>query len=159
MSFLNLHLFNLNKELINRNDELLNLNHAKELHNEEMLRQQKELKESRELLAEANRLISEQQKKLFTYNLELEKTVEQKSADLLNTNEELIRHNNELRQFSYTVSHNLRGPVARLLGLTDLFSKPLPQEEREEIRIMIKRSSHELDDVLKDLSLIIDIRK
>lgn len=155
-SFINLNALNI--ELINRNDELLNLNHAKELHNEEMLRQQKELKASRELLAEANRLISEQQKKLFTYNLKLEKTVEQKSADLLNTNEELIRHNNELRQFSYTVSHNLRGPVARLLGLTDLFSKPLPQEEREEIRIMIKRSSHELDDVLKDLSLIIDIR-
>jgi signal transduction histidine kinase len=155
-SFINLSA--LNKELINRNDELLNLNHAKELHNEEMLRQQKELKASRELLAEANRLISEQQKKLFTYNLELEKTVEQKSADLLNTNEELIRHNNELRQFSYTVSHNLRGPVARLLGLTDLFSKPLSQEEREEISVMIKRSGHELDDVLKDLSLIIDIR-
>ena len=148
----------LNGQLIYRNEELLKLNHTKELHSEELLRQQKELKASRELLAEANRLISVQQKKLFNYNLELEKTVEQKNADITSTNEELIRHNNELRQFSYTVSHNLRGPVARLLGLTDLFSKPISHEEREEIRMMIKRSGHELDDVLKDLSLIIDIR-
>lgn len=148
----------LNQELITRNEELVNLNHAKELHNEEMLRNQNELKASRELLAEANHLIREQQKKLQSYNLELEKKVEQKNMDLVNTNEELIRHNNELRQFSYTVSHNLRGPVARLLGLTDLFSNPLSHEDREEVRVMIKKSGHELDEVLKDLSLIIDIR-
>ncbi|HNV31244.1 MAG TPA: ATP-binding protein, partial [Cyclobacteriaceae bacterium] len=147
-----------NVQLVNRNEELIRLNHAMELHNEEMHQQQKEIRASRELLVEANRMISQQQEKLHMYNLQLEKTVEEKNIDLVRTNEELVRHNNELRQFSYTVSHNLRGPVARLLGLTDLFSKPISQQEKEEIGMMVKKSGLELDEVLRDLSLIIDIR-
>lgn len=147
-----------NIQLINRNEELIRLNHTMELHNEEMRQQQKEISASRELLVEANRMISQQQEKLHTYNLQLEKTVEEKNIDLVRTNEELVRHNNELRQFSYTVSHNLRGPVARLLGLTDLFSKPISQQEKDEIGMMVKKSGLELDEVLRDLSLIIDIR-
>jgi len=149
---------NVNGQLIHRNTELLQLNRAMELHNEEMLRKQNEIKASRELLTEANLLISEQQEKLLNANVELAKMVKEKSTDLINTNEELVRHNNELRQFSYTVSHNLRGPVARLLGLTDLFTKPISLQEKEEIGRMINKSGHELDGVLKDLSLIIDIR-
>lgn len=147
-----------NAQFVNRNEELIRLNRAMELHNDEMLAQQMEIKASRELLAEANRMISEQQEKLLTYNLQLERIVEEKNVDLVRTNEELVRHNNELRQFSYTVSHNLRGPVARLLGLTDLFSKPISQQEKEEIGIMVRKSGLELDGVLRDLSLIIDIR-
>ncbi len=147
-----------NGQLTHRNAELLQLNRAMELHNEEMFRKQNEIKASRELLTEANLLISEQQEKLLNANVELEKMVKEKSTDLINTNEELVRHNNELRQFSYTVSHNLRGPVARLLGLTDLFTKPISLQEKEEIGRMINKSGHELDGVLKDLSLIIDIR-
>jgi signal transduction histidine kinase len=147
-----------NGQLTNRNAELLQLNRAMELHNEEMFLKQTEIKASRELLTEANRLISEQQEKLLNTNVELEKMVKEKSTDLIQTNEELVRHNNELRQFSYTVSHNLRGPVARLLGLTDLFTKPISLQEKEEIGRMINKSGHELDGVLKDLSLIIDIR-
>lgn len=147
-----------NNQLVSKNSELTNLNHAMEIRTEEMMQQQEELKVSRELIAEANRLISKQQEKLYTSNLQLEATVRDKSAALIKTNQELVRHNNELRQFSYTVSHNLRGPVARLLGLTDLMSKPLTQFERDEIAVMIQKSGHELDEVLRDLSLIIDIR-
>jgi len=149
---------NANILLANRNEELTRLNTAMEIHNEEIVQQAKEITASRELLKEANRVISEQQEKLLTYNLRLEKMIEEKSADLLTANEELVRHNNELRQFSYTVSHNLRGPVARLLGLTDLFGKPISPKEKEEIGLMVRKSGLELDEVLKDLSLIIDLR-
>lgn len=38
------------------------------------------------------------------------------TAKLLHSNNKLIKHNNEPEQFSYSVSRNLRGPVARLLG-------------------------------------------
>jgi len=147
-----------NRQLVSRNEDLIELNLAMELHNAEMVRQQDEIKASRELLSDANRLISEQQEKLLSTNAQLEKMVREKSADLIRTNEELVRHNNELRQFSYTISHNLRGPVARLLGLTDLFTKPISTEEKDEIGFMINKSGHELDSVLRDLSLIIDLR-
>lgn len=126
--------------------------------NEALYMQKKEIQESRELLAEANLLISKQQDKLFQSNQHLTKLVEERSADLLRTNDELVRHNNELRQFSYTVSHNLRGPVARLLGLTDLFGRLKGDKEREDLTGMIYKSGKELDEVLKDLTLIIDLR-
>lgn len=147
-----------NEQLLHQNEELVTLNHSMSLQSEELLRQKKEIHESRELLAEANLLISRQQEKLFQSNQQLAKLVEEKSADLLRTNEELVRHNNELRQFSYTVSHNLRGPVARLLGLTDLFGRLKDDTERLELGEMIQRSGRELDEVLKDLTLIIDLR-
>lgn len=147
-----------NDQLVIKNSELIQLNHAMEVRTAMALQQQEEIKASRELVKEANRLISEQQEKLVKSNEVLEERVKETNADLIKTNDELVRHNNELRQFSYTVSHNLRGPVARLLGLTDLFSKPISAEEREIIAQMIRKSGYELDEVLRDLSLIIDIR-
>ncbi len=148
----------INNQLISKNQDLTQLNRAMEIHQTEMHRQQEEIKTSREKLTEANRLVNEHQQKLLSYNLELEKTVLEKSADLIATNEELVRHNNELQQFSYTISHNLRGPVARLLGLTNLLDKPISMAEKEVIGSLISKSGRELDEVLKDLSLIIDIR-
>ncbi len=147
-----------NNQLISRNQDLTRLNQALEIHQEKLLQQQEEIETSHEKLTEANWLISEHQQKLITYNLELEKTVLEKSADLIATNEELVRHNNELQQFSYTISHNLRGPVARLLGLTNLMDKPISVTEKEVVGSLISKSGRELDEVLKDLSLIIDIR-
>lgn len=147
-----------NDQLVFKNSELIRLNHAMEVRTSMALQQQEEIKASRELVKDANRLISEQQEKLVKANEKLEERVKETNANLIRTNDELVRHNNELRQFSYTVSHNLRGPVARLLGLTDLFSKPISEDEREVISQMISKSGYELDDVLKDLSLIIDIR-
>lgn len=148
----------MNQELINRNRELQSLTEEMEVQNEEMLQQQEELQTSHELLASANKLIGEQQEKLQVYNHELESLVKQKSADLIHTNEELIKSNNELRQFSFTVSHNLRGPVARLLGLTNLVKYSTNPEEINNLTQFIHQSASELDSILTDLSRIIDIR-
>jgi nitrogen-specific signal transduction histidine kinase len=113
---------------------------------------------SSEKLEQANTVITKQREVLEKYNDTLEALVEEKSYELLRTNEELIKHNNELLQFSYTVSHNLRGPVARMLGLTRLLKRSQAIDEREGLADMILKSSEELDEILKDLSLIIDIR-
>lgn len=147
-----------NIQLVLKNEELTKLNESMAQQREELIRQKREIQESRELLSEANLLISSQQERLIESNKSLEKLVAQKTEDLSSTNEELVRHNNELRQFSYTVSHNLRAPVARLLGLTDLFKRSKPETDREEIAEMIRKSGRELDVILKDLNQIIDLR-
>lgn len=147
-----------NKQLLIKNDELMRLNESMAQQSEELIRQKKEIHESRELIAEANLLISQQQERLVESNKVLSKLVKEKTEDLSSTNEELVRHNNELRQFSYTVSHNLRAPVARLLGLTDLLNRSKLDHDRTEISTMIHRSGRELDEVLKDLNQIIDLR-
>jgi signal transduction histidine kinase len=144
--------------LANHNRELSAKQHEVEAHHEELLQHQEEILSSREKLEAANALILKQRETLERYNTRLEAIVTKKSEELRRTNEELIKHNNELLQFSYTVSHNLRGPVARLLGLTRLFKVTEGVEERKQLDELVVQSSQELDTVLKDLSLIIDIR-
>ncbi len=144
------------KQFINR--ELLSQNSELETLTEEMKQQQEELQAGHEMLENANLLIGEQQDKLQKYNLELESLVDEKSSDLINANEELIKSNNELKQFSFTVSHNLRGPVARLLGLTNLVKFSQNREEISQLTEFIHQSAAELDSILSDLSQIIDIR-
>jgi signal transduction histidine kinase len=82
----------------------------------------------------------------------------EKNAQLSQTNEELIRHNNDLLQFSYTVSHNLRGPVASLLGLINLFDRKELKEEYQVVLQHLELSSERLDSTIKDLGRIIDMR-
>jgi signal transduction histidine kinase len=145
-------------ELLKQNHDLVEKQNEIEAQHEELLQHQEEMLTSSEKLEQANKVITEQQEALEKYNQTLEGLVEEKSYELVRTNEELIKHNNELLQFSYTVSHNLRGPVARMLGLTRLLQKADSAPERVELQDMILKSSVELDEILKDLSLIIDIR-
>jgi signal transduction histidine kinase len=145
-------------ELNERNHQLQKVTHEMEAQHEELLQQQEELRTSYEMLEQANRLIADQQARLKAYNTELERLVAEKSEELVHTNQELIKTNNELRQFSFTVSHNLRGPVARLLGLTNLMKHAASMEEVHELSTYIHQSAGELDGILRDLSMIIDIR-
>ncbi|HYC84379.1 MAG TPA: HAMP domain-containing sensor histidine kinase [Chryseosolibacter sp.] len=137
---------------------LENQNREIEAQHEELLQHQEEMVSSSEKLEAAYALITKQQAALEKHNASLEALVAEKSQELLHTNQELTKYNNELLQFSYTVSHNLRGPVARLLGLTRLFKVTEGLSERVELEERVLKSSQELDDILKDISLIIDIR-
>lgn len=148
----------INRQLNMRNEELVSVAHEMEAQNEEILQQQEEMLTNQEMLEKANALVSQQKLKLEEYNSRLESLVEEKSGDLVKANEELIKSNNELRQFSFTVSHNLRGPVARLLGLTSLIDSTGRPEDITQITQFIHQSAAELDSILKDLSTIIDIR-
>jgi signal transduction histidine kinase len=90
-------------------------------------------------------------------NKNLEAIVAEKTKDIQTTNQELIKQNNELLQFSYTVSHNLRGPVARLLGLTNIMQYAKSAEERNQMVDRIRQASRDLDATLKDVSKVIDV--
>lgn len=119
--------------------------------NFEIAEQKEEIQAQAEELTESNQTIHE-------LNEHLEEEVKRKSEALVETNEELVRHNNELLQFSYTVSHNLRGPVARLLGLMNLISLNANPDEKDSLIKLLQQSTVDLDTVLKDLNLIIDLR-
>ncbi|ESU26212.1 signal transduction histidine kinase [Flavobacterium limnosediminis JC2902] len=72
---------------------------------------------------------------------------------------ELLQRNRDLQQFSYIVSHNLRGPVATIIGLTDLLStKHLSETEKKTMWEGINTSVHKLDDVIKDLNNILVVK-
>lgn len=140
-----------NKSLTERSAEI-------EAQSAEIMAQSDILYSNQNQLIEANRLIEDQRKLLLNKNQSLESELVEKNAHLTEANTELIKHNNELRQFSYTVSHNLRGPVASLLGLIDLLEPKRLQESDEQIFSHIKTSTQKLDHIIKDLNKIIDIR-
>lgn len=109
-------------------------------------------------LNQANQVIYQQQKILSEENVQLSQNLQEKNKQLTEANEELVRHNNELQQFSYTVSHNLRGPVASLGGLLNLLNQQNQNIENQELLVHMNHSLLSLESTIKDLSHIIDIR-
>jgi len=91
-------------------------------------------------------------------HLELEEKVVERTLELEKHAEELVKHNNELEQFSFNVSHNLRAPVARLLGLTTLFKPTNDDTEESTIISHIQTETKLLDTVIKDLNNILQVR-
>lgn len=116
---------------------------------------------NKQLIQELNLLNKEldnQKSEIRKANELLSIKVAQATAELLDSNTELIKHNNELQQFSYTVSHNLRGPVASLLGLVHLAKTSEPEWMTNPLFVHITKSTKSLDATIKDLGRIVDIR-
>lgn len=109
-------------------------------------------------LMKSSELLQQHRKRLTLEKRDLNKEIIEKNNQLTETNKELIRHNNELQQFSYTISHNLKGPVASLKGLLSLVDPSGIGGENKEIMARLKQSTIMLDNTIKDLNNIIDLR-
>ena len=72
---------------------------------------------------------------------------------------ELVTANKGLEQFSYIVSHNLRSPVANILGLADLLKdNTYPSEVKEQFLSEIFSNIERLDAVITDLNSILQTK-
>lgn len=124
-------------------------------------------------LRSQNSLIEEQKEELTTQNEKLIQSQEQIAIqrDLLSRQNEileeqvtrrtseLVEYNYKLEQFAFIIAHNLRAPVARVLGLGLLLKlDEVDAIEREEIIQRIMTSVEELDLVVTDLNQILEVR-
>jgi signal transduction histidine kinase len=67
-------------------------------------------------------------------------------------NDELVKINNELDNFVYSVSHNLRAPLSTVMGLLNLARQQTPDtEEWRQYCDMMTSSIQKLDDTLKEI--------
>lgn len=74
--------------------------------------------------------------------------------------DDIIQRNKDLEQFAYIVSHNLRLPVANIIGLTEVLkSEELTDLLRKEFISSIYDSAQKLDDVVKDLNHVLTVRR
>ena len=72
---------------------------------------------------------------------------------------ELIQRNKDLEQFAYIISHNLRAPVANILGASEILKdEAICKSDETILKNGINESVLKLDDVIKDLNHILDVK-
>lgn len=114
------------------------------------------LRVQRNELVKQNAVIEEQNKLLQESKNQLEQNIETRTQDLKLANQELVNQNLQLEQFTFMTAHNLRGPVARLIGLGSLYNSENPGEPfNTEVIKGIKQSSKDLDEVIRDMTIIL----
>jgi signal transduction histidine kinase len=141
----------MNHEIVAQNEELMTVNDQLNLRSQELSDRNKNL-------IEAQQIIHNQNEKLLTYNKNLEHEVQNRTKELTKSNTELLERTTQLEQFTYALSHNIRAPLARLLGLADLITKTGNESERNFIIQKIRENSLQLDDVIKDLNHILSMK-
>jgi signal transduction histidine kinase len=73
--------------------------------------------------------------------------------------QELIKNNQDLQQFSFITSHNLRAPVANLISLLNLYDKKKPEDEFNQLLIeKFEEATLQLNSTLNDLINVLVIK-
>jgi PAS domain S-box-containing protein len=73
---------------------------------------------------------------------------------------DLIQQNKDLEQFTYIISHNLRAPVANIIGLSYVADeKDGTLNEMREVLEKAAQSAKDIDTVIQDLNHILQTRK
>jgi signal transduction histidine kinase len=73
--------------------------------------------------------------------------------------EELLKNNQDLQQFSYITSHNLRAPVANLISLLNLYNKENPADDFNQLLIQkFEEATNQLNETLNDLLNVLVIK-
>ena len=121
---------------------------------EEIAAQNEELQAQSDAIMESNDLLSEQKEELHSLNNDLEHKVKERTLKLSTVNEHLNEVNRELDLFIYRSSHDLRGPVASLLGLSTILAMEKKDEATLAITNKISQTAKKLNTTLNKLLTI-----
>lgn len=138
---------------------LIKQNHLIELQKDAIEKNNLEIRGQNEYLKNAENIIKQQNEQLTTYNARLEQEVAERTQALQNANSELADNNQQLEQYSYMTAHNLRGPVARILGLSSIFEHNDADSLNGNILKKMQFEAKSLDTLIKDLNVILNVRK
>jgi PAS domain S-box-containing protein len=84
--------------------------------------------------------------------------LKKKEIELSNLSSTLLKRNNELQQFAYITSHNLRSPVANLLSLVRLFKKEELSDTNRSYFSKMNECVAILHETLNDVNEILSFR-
>lgn len=156
----------LEEQVKRRTKQIKSQNNTLELANQEILVQKEEIENQNKLLLQKNAEISKAKqaldainKQLVDTNANLEDKVEERTSSLKHMNEELINANNELDKFIYRASHDLKGPIARLLGVSILAKMDNKDDTLREYIDLIEKGAVDINKVLNKLNNIHFINK
>lgn|GEM_PF-3501688 len=127
------------------------VNQKLERKNELINRQNAQLQQINQQLASAKKIIEEQ-------NSSLEQKVKNRTQELFRANEELVDLNREMDNFAYRASHDIRGPLARILGLCSLALSEIKDQGALMYVSLIDKVSKDMDSMLIRLLIIYQIK-
>lgn len=103
--------------------------------------------------------LKQQREEFDALHNDLENKIKERTIELEGAAENLLQRNKDLEEFSYIVSHNLRAPVANMLGLASLFKRTeLSEEQHKELVPHLEDSAKRLDTTIRDLNEVLSIR-
>lgn len=86
----------------------------------------------------------------------LQKVVDSTDAEVISN---LMKRNRDLEQFANIVSHNIRAPLANIMGLNRLLNLKLSESDKEMAIKGISISAEKLESVIKDLNDVLKVRR
>ena len=103
------------------------------------------------------------EKFVYTHWIAIQKDITEKRKQMEEREQmihELTQNNNELRQFSYITSHNLRGPLTNMIGILNLIdSSSISDTRLNNLVDGLKKSTLNLNETLNDLVKILIIKE
>jgi len=87
-------------------------------------------------------------------NEKLDDLVKARTNELITTNEKLVKSREELNNFLYKTSHDIRGPIATLMGLTNLTRLEYPNENIDFFLRKIDSTAEHLNAIINRLTII-----
>lgn len=93
----------------------------------------------------------------FIYDITKQKESQKKNEKL---SADLLLRNQDLEQFAFIISHNLRAPAANIIGYTEYLQDETlsPQEQKESLEAL-SLSVKGLDAIIKDINTILQIKR
>jgi signal transduction histidine kinase len=149
-----------NNALVKINDDLEEKQNAISSQNHELIHANEEIRARRDQLDRQNIELESIRRVVQNQNDEIKAQNENLELEVVKRTQELVQYSSQLEQFAFMSSHNLRAPVARILGLGELLSLQDKSEEDEGlIKMNLIKSAKDLDSVVRDLNTILDIRE
>jgi len=125
--------------------------------NNEVSQQKEELELSNEQLARAHEVITRQNSELEEYNAQLQNTVDSRTRELELANQELGVVNLELDNFIYKSSHDIKGPLARLIGLCHVALLDVSDPKAKQYLLKLSENAKNLNEIFDRLRTVSDI--
>jgi len=149
----NVKLKELNEEISEQYEEIQKKNEEIQTQNEEIVTQNEQLRLH-------NETIHEQNEQLKAFRKIQQQIISQQDTDLKKARDQLVHRNEQLIEFSRITSHNIRGPLARIMGLSNILSHAdMKGEERDMIHEKIRDSGEELDRIVRQVNQVLDLSK
>lgn len=109
------------------------------------------LEESNRQIEKQNEKIVAQSNQLLSLNENLKSMNDGLETKIRKRTELLEKRNRTLEEYAYANAHELRGPVASILGLTNLLENTNLNKKEKDVLAHLKQSTTALDDMLRSL--------